>query len=88
MDFNKSYDEKILGFNVSKDWDDFIEIFKEEEIEAMRKALEYYTGYDYSIAHKEDVILDYIKDWLIYLIKEDCLNIDVERLFMILKRYQ
>ena len=69
-----SYEEKILKFDVRDGYNALMCIFDEDEIEEMRKGLENEYGYDYSYTTmkeaKEDIIIDFVRAWIMDIVKE------------------
>ena len=59
---------KILNFDITKGFKAFVNMFTYEEVDIMAQYLNSVCGYDYSdsdsVNMKDDVITDYVKEWL------------------------
>ena len=68
MEFNKSYDEKIMSYK-GDNWEEFVALFTDEELEQIRQERCIYYSYLYT-GDKESLLMAYLEEWAVEQVRD------------------
>ncbi len=71
--YMNSYDDVIVNY-VGNDFEELAGMISNEDVKEMADWLMREFGFDYEDCSKEDVIADYIKEWLCMNIRNNTIN--------------
>lgn len=85
----RTCDDKIMAYDLNDGYETFVSMFTDDELQAMRHWLYKECGYDDEevLANREEVIAIYVKEWLIYDIRESWIDNCTDKLYEIVEAF-